>query len=83
MDKFKQTLLECKQKLIDHGYHPRSKENNKSFHKLSNLYLDVLFHVSQVGNDEAAANFLEELRNDEELKETVYVAAGSISLLML
>ncbi|RPA84391.1 hypothetical protein BJ508DRAFT_412780 [Ascobolus immersus RN42] len=62
MDKFKQTLLECKQKLMDHGYHPRN----------------VLFHVSQVGDDAAATKFLEELRSDEELKETVYVAAEKL-----
>lgn len=34
--------------------------------------------MSQVGNDAAAADFLRDLKNDVELKETVYVAAERI-----
>lgn len=56
---FKDAIVECRRKLVNAGYDPAS----------------VMFCISQIGNDEKAAAFLQELRDDETIQDVLYCTA--------
>ena len=55
-------IVECKKKLTEAGYDPTA----------------VMFCVSQLGNDEKAAQFLDGLRSNPRLKEVLYITADRL-----
>ncbi|UKZ72835.1 hypothetical protein TrVFT333_000472 [Trichoderma virens FT-333] len=55
-DKFKETIIECIQFLKDHDYPAQA----------------VRFQISQIGNDSAAANFLQKLKDDDNLEDVLF-----------
>jgi hypothetical protein len=58
----KEVVIECGNKLLNNGYEPRS----------------VMFQISQIGADELSKEFLEKLRNDRRLKDTLHCTADQL-----
>ncbi|KAK4066973.1 uncharacterized protein Triagg1_7973 [Trichoderma aggressivum f. europaeum] len=55
-NKFKEVIVKCIEFLLEHGYPPQT----------------VRFQISQIGNDSSAADFLQQLKDDDELTEWLY-----------
>ncbi|KAL7915089.1 hypothetical protein GGI35DRAFT_436042 [Trichoderma velutinum] len=55
-NKFRDTIVDCIQFLVDHDYPPQT----------------VRFQISQIGNDSSAADFLQKLRSEETLEEVLF-----------
>jgi len=55
-DTFKNAIFDCRSKLTEKGYEPTA----------------VMFLVSQIGNDPAAKDFLDQLRNDRAISDMLY-----------
>ncbi|KAL7958943.1 hypothetical protein V8C34DRAFT_136208 [Trichoderma compactum] len=55
-NKFKEVIVKCIEFLLENGYPPQT----------------VRFQISQIGNDSSAADFLQQLKDDDELTEWLY-----------
>ncbi|THU77784.1 hypothetical protein K435DRAFT_973836 [Dendrothele bispora CBS 962.96] len=61
-DKLKKAIVECRSKLATSGYESTA----------------VMFLISQIGNDAQAETFLEQLRNDDGIKDMLYCTADRL-----
>lgn len=73
-------LHECRNFLKDYDVSPKGKPSQAPALRISKLTSDpaVRFHLSQVGNDPSAAEFLGKIRDDAALKDIIYVATDTL-----
>ncbi|KAJ3559584.1 hypothetical protein NM688_g259 [Phlebia brevispora] len=62
MSEFKDAIVECRRRLFNRGYEPTA----------------VMFCVSQIGGDQGARNFLEELEREAEVEDVLCCTIGSL-----
>ncbi|PCH33955.1 hypothetical protein WOLCODRAFT_160480 [Wolfiporia cocos MD-104 SS10] len=61
-DAFKRVIIDCRRRLVDHGYEPNA----------------VTFCISQIGNDKTAAEFLDMLARDPDIRDALYVTTDRL-----
>ncbi|EIN08729.1 hypothetical protein PUNSTDRAFT_67508 [Punctularia strigosozonata HHB-11173 SS5] len=61
-DAFKKAILKCRRRIVAAGYAPKT----------------VMFSISHIGQDRHAAQFIQSLRSDGEIKDVIYCTSDSI-----